>query len=142
MNREQVDKLLELYKQGLTSSEQEDALISELGDSREGQEIWFSYIKKHQRTAPESLENQILSLIQSEDKRKKRLTIFWTLAAASVSLVIVLSLIFTPWQQKEMSYEEKAAILEEAILLASGADDAPSEREILYEDEIICIYKE
>ena len=41
-----------------------------------------------------------------------------------------------------MSYEEKAAVLEEAILMMSGTTEIPDTREILYEDEIICIYIE
>ena len=107
MNRE--DKLLELYRKGLTSSKEEDALLNQLGESKSGPGLWFSFLKNNKKTAPADLENKIWS---------------------------------APWQQKGMSYEEKAAVLEEAILMMSGTTEIPDTREILYEDEIICIYIE
>ena len=140
MNRE--DKLLELYRKGLSSSKEDDALLNKLGESKSGPGLWFNFIKNHKKTSPADLENQIWSTIQSGESRKKRLTIRRMLAAASIALLISISLIFTPWQQKGMSYEEKAAVLEEALLMMAGTTEMPDNREILYEDEIICIYIE
>ena len=61
MNREQVDKLFELYKQGLTSSDEEQALINHFGNSRTRSEVWFNYIKNQKKLAPNDLESQIWS---------------------------------------------------------------------------------
>ena len=142
MNREQENKLLELYRKGLTSSKEEDALLNQLGESGSGPGLWFSFLENNKKTVPADLENQIWSTIQSGESRKKRLTIRRVLAAASVALLISISLIITPWQRKGMSYEEKAAVLEEAIKMMVDASEIPDNREILYEDEIICIYIE
>lgn len=138
MNMEQVDKLLEKYEQGMTSSEEEAYLIKQLGDS----ELWFQYIKKQKKIAPKYIENEIWSVIQS-DKRRKSRTLFKVISvAASVLLLISILWITNPLHQNKMSYQEKIATLNEALTMISNSEINSPEKEILYEDDIIIIYKE
>ena len=142
MNREQVDELLNKYEQGLASQEEMDLLMEQFEDSRSGPGVWFNYLRLQKRKAPENLHNQVWSAIQSQEKKKNR-KITWFISAAA-SLAILISLIFISpslRNQKEMSYEEKAAKLEEAQSLLSE-HNGQTDRKIIYEDEIILIYTE
>ena len=142
MNREQVDELLKKYEQGLASQEEMDLLMEQFEDSRNGPGAWFNYLRLHKRTAPENFNSQVWSAIQSQEKKKNR-KIIWIFSAAAC-LAILISLIFISpslRNQKEMSYEEKATKLEEALsLITENKKQAP--RKIIYEDEIILIYTE
>ena len=140
MNKEQVDKLLKLFEQGLTSTEEEDVLLEHFSDSRTGDKVLFNYIMHQKKMVPDNLENQIWSSIQSGEKKKKRFMLRMTLAAASVILVISYLLIFVPGHQEEMTYREKVAILEEAQSMISGATENTTKREIIYEDDVLIIY--
>ena len=142
MNREQVDELLNKYEQGLASQEEMDLLMEQFEDSRSGPGVWFNYLRLQKRKAPENLHNQVWSAIQSQEKKKKQKTLLFISAAAS--LAILISIIFISpslRNQKEMTYEEKAAKLEEAQSLLSE-HNGQTDRKIIYEDEIILIYTE
>jgi len=142
MNREQVDELLKKYDEGLASQEEMDLLMEQFEDSRNGPGAWFNYLRLQKKKAPENLHNQVWSAIQSQEKKKNR-KIIWIFSAAAC-LALLISIIFISpslRSQKEMSYEEKAAKLEEALsLISENKKQAP--RKIIYEDEIIVIYTE
>ncbi len=142
MNREQVDELLNKYEQGLTSQEEMDFLLEQFENSRSGPGVWFNYLRLQKKKAPENLHKQVWSAIQTQEKKKNRKIALFISAAAS--LAILISFIFISpslRNQKEMSYEEKAAKLEEALSLLSENNEQAN-REIIYEDEIIVIYTE
>lgn len=142
MNRKQVDELLDKYEQGLASQEEMDLMMEQFEDSRSGPGVWFNFLRLQKKKAPKNLNHQVWSAIQTHEKKNKR-KITWFISAAA-SLAILISLIFiTPIlrNQKEMSYEEKAAKLEEALSLISEHNNQAN-MEIIYEDEIILIYTE
>jgi len=142
MNREQVDILLMKYEQGLVSQDEMDLLMEQFEDSRSGPGVWFNFLRLQKKKAPENLNHQVWSAIQSHVKKKNRRVTL--IISAAASLAILISLIFiTPTlrNQKEMTYEEKAAKLEEALSLISEHNNQAN-REIIYEDEIILIYTE
>ena len=142
MNREQVDELLEKYEQGLASQEEMDLLMEQFEDSRTGPGVWFNYLRGQKKKAPENLNYQIWSAIQSQEKKKNRKITLFISAAASLAILISLIIISPSLRnQKEMTYEEKAAKLEEALSLISENNEQ-ADRKIIYEDEIIIIYTE
>ena len=141
MNKEQVDKLLELYEQGLTTSEEEAVLLKELGDSKTGANVVFNYIKHHKKQGPNDLEDKIWSSIQSGGKKKRRSIYSITSVAASVVLIVSLLLV-NPFNRQEMSSENKSAIYDEALAMISESEEIPAVREVLYEDESIILYTE
>ncbi len=136
MNREQTDKLLEKYEQGLTSVEEEKQLFAHPEDSGIDHQVWFQYVNHQKKEVPNDLEDTVWSSIQT---RKKKWLIRTISMAASVALLVSLFLTTNPWQKKEMSYEEKAALLEEALAMCAEKKQT-IEREILYEDELLIIY--
>ncbi len=142
MNKEQVNKLLKKYEQGLTNSEEEASLVEQLGNSRSESHAWFQYIKKHKKQAPANLENDIWDVIQSERKGKIRKLFRIASIAATVVLFISILWITKAQQENEMSYDDKVATLNEALSMISHTDWNLVSQNILYEDEMIIIYTE
>jgi len=142
MNREQVDELLDKYEEGRASQEEMDLLREQFKGSRNGPGAWFNYLSIQKRKAPENLNTEVWSAIQSHEKKKNRKITWFISAAASIAILITFIFISPSLRnQKEMSYEEKAAKLEEALSLFSE-HKKQANREIIYEDEIIVIYTE
>ncbi|HEC44414.1 MAG TPA: hypothetical protein ENI20_16455 [Bacteroides sp.] len=141
MNKEKLIALLEKYEQGLCSEEEEDFLINHADFSDESDGAWFNYLKHQERRAPGDLDQRIWDSINSLERGKYRLIKRISLAAASVALLISILFKTIPWQQRAMSYEEKAAVLEEALSMLEEGRQEP-ERKVIYEDNLIIIYTE
>lgn len=139
MKKTEVEKLLKSYELGQTSSKEEAYLQAQLSNSESEYGRWFSFIRSNKISIPESLEKDIWNTLQS--KKKKRVLYRAIAAAASVALLISLFLIPNSIPPQEMSYEEKVAILEEALAMTSPKV-VEIQQKVLYEDDIIIIYTE
>lgn len=142
MNQEEINKLLELYEQGLTSSEQEAKLTDHLAKAKEEEHLWFKFLKHRKKYKPKNLENQIWSAIQKEEKQKSRFILRAVSVAASVALIISILWFTNPLKPKEMSYEEKVAVIKEVQLMISASQKSELQNIIIYEDEAFIIYIE
>ena len=142
MNQEETNKLFELYEQGLTSSKQEADLLETFGDSKNDNHLWFKFLKNHKKNSPENLESHIWSTIQSIEKKKSKFILRVASIAASITLIFSIIFIANPKKPIEMSYEEKAAVLKEALAMFPSIEEPETSQEILYEDDLIIIYSE
>ncbi len=142
MNRETDKKLLEKYSEGLATQEEMDLLVNQNDSFNDVSAAWFKYLKIQRVKSPENINSQVWSAIQSQERRKIRRIKQFLLAAACIAVLISV-FIFSPSlrNQKEMSYEEKVLVLEEALSLIQETTEN-SGRRIIYEDEIISIYVE
>ncbi len=140
MKKEFINKRLQSYEEGLTSSAEEKELLSLLSNSEKGANAWFKYLKLHKSKAPENLENSIWMSIQSREKRNRKTAFLKLAAAASVVLAVSIFLVARPKHYIEMSYNEKAEMLESALSLIPDNQNNKTLTEILYEDENIIIY--
>ena len=142
MNQEEINKLLELYEQGLSSSEEESILREKLGHDRNESFPWFTYLNNKKIKTPKDIEAQVWKSIQVHEKRKSRFGVKVLSIAASIALLISVLWITDSFNSREMSYEEKAAVLEEALTMITSAEKGLVVEEIIYEDETIVIYTE
>lgn len=140
MKREYINKQLEKYEKGLSSSHEEQELISLLSSSAKGKNAWFKFIKLQKAKVPENLEDDIWTSIQNQENRKKRLLIRISSIAASVVLALSLSMGFFNRNPEEMTLQEKEAVLKEAMALIPETQNKSILGEIIYENEILIIY--
>lgn len=140
MKKEYINKQLQSYEEGLTSSAEEKELLSLLSNSGKGANSWFRYIQAQKKPVPQNLENDIWLTIQNREQKKKRMLIKISSIAASVILAVSIFLSIMPLNKKEMSYDEKIAAIEEAMAMISEPQEEIIFGEILYEDEILIIY--
>jgi len=134
MKKEQLNKLLELYKEGKTSRDEEKTL-KEYYRKDLDKNAWFNYISDNSKTIPEELEQ---SLNQSLEKRQQSArTIRRTLiSAAAIALLLVSTFVFKPWLRNgQMSKAQIIATLNEVNELFIEEPE-----EIIYEDEALVIY--
>lgn len=140
MKKEDIDKQLDLYKEGLSSLEEEEKLAHILSASNEQENIWFKYIQQQKKAVPKNLESTIWASIQKRESRKRRILIRISSVAASILLAVSVLLTIETRPQQKMSAEEKEAALKEAMAMISETQDQPILGEILYEDENLIIY--
>lgn len=139
MNMEQSDKLIDLYREGKTSLDEEEFLRKQPGAVSPGEKGWFDYTSGMKKSVPSTLELDILSSIEKYSARKRKLIA--ALSAAAAIAIIALSLtVAGPWKSPEMDYGSKVAVLEEALGMIGSADQQGNNGEVLYEDETIIIY--
>ncbi|MEZ5011634.1 MAG: hypothetical protein R2744_08590 [Bacteroidales bacterium] len=135
---EQSDKLIGLYRDGETSLAQEELLRKQPGAISAGEKGWFDYTSGMKKSAPATLEQDILSSIEKYSASRRLIT---TLSSAAAIVIIALSLaIAGPWKSTEMDYGSKVAVLEEARGMIGSASQQDDNGEVLYEDEAIIIY--
>lgn len=140
MDSKQLEQLLKKYDEGQSSLDEERILMEHAGTSGKEMSAWARFVNHHKKTAPDGLAEDLWSSIESGEKRKRRFVLRLVSAAASVLLLITFSLTLTRKAPDEMSYEEKQALLEEALSLFSSGNDKQTTKEIIYEDEFLMIY--
>ena len=142
MNKEKLNEQLELYEQGQTSLKEEAELLDNLGDSGSKKFVWFRFLKQRKETIPSDLEKQVWDKIQSGEKNKSNKLLRILAVAASIALIVSVLSIPNPFKGREMSHDEKAAVLKEAFNMISSAKQPQGNQEIIYEDDILIIYTE
>lgn len=134
MSNKNADKLIEKYLKAESNlNEEQEIYNAETTDSE--LDPWFGFAKKYRAKAPENLNNTVWQAIQTKRKRSQRLIYGLVAAAASVVLLITLSV-----NSSKQSYKEKEALLTEALSMFKNDEPKVSERNIIYEDELIVIY--
>lgn len=139
MNLEQDDKLLQKYKEGASSIEEEYHLREIFSQSSEKSSAWFKFVSNARRKVPTGIEDIVLNSIETHRKRYKR-TLYSIISAAAIVIILVVSVLFSPFQTKEMSYAEKLAVLVEVNNMFESEMVDDKEKDILYEDETIILF--
>jgi len=141
MKGEQKDKLLESYRQGKSSLEEEKMLREGNRDINAPEAEWLRFADQNRKEAPFNLEKEIIHALKKTRGAKRRLYTLLSSSAAIVIIVVSLTLL-KPWKRTEMEYERKVALYQEALEMVESAEPESINKEILYEDEIIIIYLE
>ena len=77
----------------------------------------------------------IIPLIQTKRKTSRRIIYGLVSTAASIALIITLSV-----NKSKQSYEEKEALLTKALSMFKNDEPQKEVRNVIYEDELIVIY--
>jgi len=139
MNTEEVNKLMQLYREGRTTLQEEKLLLGHQGISLPGEGAWFNFARLHRKNAPESLEMDIMAIIRKK-KKKKRLIARMGSAAAILIAAIITIVLAVPVRQDIMTYNEKVDAIQEALDMFKPTLSAEAGKEIIYEDDILIIY--
>ncbi|MEL7001771.1 MAG: hypothetical protein AAFN93_03450 [Bacteroidota bacterium] len=135
MSKEKSDDLIDKYLAAESTLEEEKKLFN---SEQTGLEAWSNYVKQKKKKAPTDLNAKIMASIQTRKRRKQRF--LFGVSAAAASLVLFMVLFMSNKSNHEMNYAEKEAKLNEALSMFPDDDPVKSERDIIYEDEIIVIY--
>jgi len=100
-------------------------------------DTWFRFVKRSKAKAPENLNDMVWESIQAKKKGSQRFIYGIAAMAASIALIITLSV-----NDTKQSYREKEALLTEALSMFQN-DVKPmvvQHNHIIYEDDLIVIY--
>lgn len=133
MKEDNINKLIEKYKSGETTLEEERALFKMESQSESPLTKWFDYINHNNNRVPDNLKETLWDSFQN----RKKMQTNWIVASLAVAakLLIILTLAINTTKKKEMDYAQKQALLEEARNMFKE-----STTKILYEDDYIQIY--
>lgn len=137
MSKEKSDGLLKKYMAAESTLEEEEKLFTAKNQDP-GIEEWSKYVKQKRKKAPTNLNDAVWKSIQTRKRKKQRFLAILSGVAASIVLFITFFIANTG--NKNISYDEKEALLNEALSMFSDEKHGPSNQSIVYEDEMIIIY--
>ncbi len=141
MKEQREDKLLESYRQGKSTLEEENILRERNREISDPEAEWFKFTARYRKEAPEGLEKRITESLGRNREGRRRLISFVSASAAIVVILISLT-ILKPWDSSRLSYNRKVALYQEALNMVGSAEPVITGKEIIYEDETITIYLE
>lgn len=137
MTSEKSGNLIKKYLAGESTLGEEEKLFEEKNQPP-GLEEWSRYVKQHRKKAPSNFTDSIWATIETRKNGRQRF-----LASASgiaASIILFMAIIFNYTGYKEVSTDEKAALLNEALSMFPDQKQTPTNQSILYEDNLIIIY--
>ncbi|MDY0200317.1 MAG: hypothetical protein RBR40_04935 [Tenuifilaceae bacterium] len=138
MKEGEVERLIKKYKEGNTTLNEEKFLFDNAQNSEPSFEVWSTFVKNNRMEAPKNFNDTLWASFQNKRVRKRKIFVGIMSAAATVILLISLS-IFNP-QQKELNYAEKEALLNQALSMVSNSNRAEIPQNIIFENEMLIIY--
>lgn len=134
MQSKERDKLIEKYLEGKSNLKEEQEIFNAESTNSE-LDPWLNFAKKSRSKAPKNLNHSVWEAIQNKRKTSRRIIYGLVATAASLALIISLSV-----NSSKQSYEEKEALLKEALAMFEDNEPQQEELNIIYEDELIVIY--
>ena len=138
MKEKNINKLTEKYEVGASTLQEEQFLFDNAENSESGIEAWSTFVKRNKKEAPENFNDKLWNSFQNRINKQRRFKIRIISAAASVLLIIALSI--GSLIQKELSNNKKEALLNQALSMFADSEQEITMENIIYEDEIIIIY--
>jgi hypothetical protein len=139
MNKGKIEELIKKYEEGTSNLSEEQLLLDNVENLNPTVKPWFKFIKLTKRTAPQHLYGSLWESIQTARIKKRRFTIGIISAAASVIILISLSIFNLGYEKR--SFKKKEALLSEALQMFENTDyQVQIEKNIIYEDNMIIIY--
>ena len=136
MNEVHMKDLIEKYKKGLTSAEEEEFLF-ENSQHPEIQKLGM-FMENQKVEVPKDLNEQLWSDFEQKIEAKKPRKIWKWSAVASVTLV--LAFYGNLRYQNHLNEMKKGQLLEEAISMFSEVEEPIQPSKILFEDDTIIVY--
>jgi len=136
MKEDDFDELLEKYKKGKSSLNEENLLFDSINSS--SLEPWVTFVKNNKIKCPKAFNDTLWNSFERRTNNKRKIKIALMSAAASVFLLILLFV--GNLGQNKLNDSEKKVLLDQAIdMFICKSQTKPQER-IIYENELLIIY--
>lgn len=133
-----IEKLIKKYESGHSSAEDEQYLMNHTNKSNPAMSAWFRFVKQCKTKTPENFNEELWNTFEGKTQSNLKLIVGVLTTAASV--LLFLALYFGNNKQDTLSYEEKAALLNQAKNMLSEQKQNIANQDIIYEDQNIIIY--
>lgn len=138
MKEDEFENLTKKYEAGASTLREEQFLLDNAEEINPNIEAWSIFVKTNKREIPGNFNNTLWESFQRRTNKKRRIKIRIISAAASILLIIAVSIVI-PLGNKP-TYEEKEALLTQARNMLAESDQLIATENIIYEDEMIIIY--
>lgn len=136
MSKNYSEHLFKKYLNASTSLEEEEKLFNKENQQPEV-EAWSKFVALNKTKIPENLEPSIWKTIEKKKKRQQHMIYYWSGIAASIIFLVAVTF---NYKSTEMNYEEKAALLNEALAMFPEDNHKIDNQDIIFEDDTIIIY--
>lgn len=138
MKEDEIEKLVEKYKKGDSTLNEENILFNDAKNLEPSFELWSTFVKNNKIVTPKNFNDTLWESFQNKKSRKRKIVTLIMSAAASVLLLI--SLFIANLDQKKLNYSEKEALLNQAINMVSNSGISEIPKSVFYEDDMIIVY--
>ena len=138
MKEETIKNLIEKYKSGTSSLQEEEFLFNNVDESEEGIKTWSTFVKNHKKEAPENFNNTLWESFEKRNRKKNKFRIGVLSAAASI--VLVFSLYTSNINQNKLTINEKESLLNEAKNMFVVTEQTLARHKIIIESDLIVVY--
>lgn len=137
MKEERIKNLIEKYKFGTSSLEEEKLLFeNDANDDASIEKISF-FIKKNRKQAPENFNEKLWESFEEKTKKPNNFKIRLLAVAASIALLVFIFI--NNNNQKELTFSEKEALLNEAKSMFVASNDEKAYN-VVFENELVVVY--
>ncbi|MEM9549149.1 MAG: hypothetical protein AAGA77_24390 [Bacteroidota bacterium] len=138
MKSEEIEKLIEKYKNGLSTIEEELFLFDHIKNIDPSLQAWSTFVKNNKTEPPENLNDKLWKSFQNKTTKKRRL--YTSIISVSASILLFVGFFTINPGQEELSYSEKEALLNQARNMFSNNVQQEMEQTIIYENDMIVVY--
>nr|WP_297916129.1 hypothetical protein [uncultured Allomuricauda sp.] len=138
MKESKMESLRKAYQEGNTTLNEEHYLFNKAENSGSSLEAWSAFVRNNKSISPKDFNDRLWESFQAKRSRKRKKAVVLVSAAASVLLFVTLFM-GNPGQ-RELSYSEKEALLNQALDMFPNTPQKGMERNIIYENEMIILY--
>jgi hypothetical protein len=138
MSEENSNDIIQKYKSGTSSLEEEKLLFNSAEKMEEPLKKLSSFVKQNQKKIPENLNDTLWESFEEKTKKSNKFKIGILSAAASIALIF--SLFIYNNNQNTLTETEKQALLNEAKNMFIEADEEKAMYRKILENELVIVY--
>ncbi len=138
MKEDEIERLIEKYKEGNSTLNEEQFLFDHIKNSEASLEAWSTFIKNNKKETPNNFNDTLWESFQNNKTGKRKR--FVGIISAVASVILLISLYIASTKEKELSYSEKEDLLNQALNMVSNSEPSEIQQSIIYENEMIIIY--
>ena len=138
MKEDEIERLIEKYKEGNSTLNEEQFLFDHIKNSEPSLEAWSTFVKNNKKETPNNFNDTLWESFQNKKIGKRRR--FVGVISAAASVILLISLYIASPKQKEVSYSKKEDLLNQALNMVSNSEPSEMQQSIIYENEMIIIY--
>ncbi len=138
MKEDELEKLIQKYKEGDSTLSEEKVLFNNSKKSESSLELWFTFVNENKTEIPKDLNSRLWQSFQNKKANKRRFLV--KIMGVAASILILGIFLIGNFEQKEQSYSEKERLLNQALAMFESNEGEENQHTVFYENDLIIIY--
>lgn len=138
MKEETIKNLIEKYKSGTSSLQEEEFLFQNVDESDNGIKTWSTFVNNHKNEAPENFNNTLWESFEQRNSKKNKFKV--GILSAAASIVLIFSLYISNINQNKLTINQKKGLLNEAQNMFVIPEQTIASHKIIIESDLIVVY--